>query len=264
MVFDRFFALRGTHLAAMVAFFALASFVPVLFLLLSIVGLLGATTESSALVGYLEEIFPARPVDDIVGVVEAVRRNAGTLSVVGAVGLAWSSVSLISALESAFNLVYDRPNRAFLHGKGVAVVFTLGALVVLFVGVFVGTFGYDLLRRYASGAIGNGVVALILTLLASGIASFLFLLAAYRQLTNAPVSWREALPGAVVGAVVLAATLQGLPLFVWLSGDLVALQTLGTTFLLLFWLYLMANVIVFGSVLNRVLAGLREDVRLDI
>jgi uncharacterized BrkB/YihY/UPF0761 family membrane protein len=34
----------------------------------------------------------------------------------------------------------------------------------------------------------------------------------------------------------------------------VALQALGTTFLLLVWLYVMANVIVFGAALNYVLA----------
>ena len=62
------------------------------------------------------------------------------------------------------------------------------------------------------------------------------------------------LPGAIVGAVVLVATLQALPLFVQLSSEVVALQALGTTFLLLVWLYVMANVIVFGAALNYVLA----------
>ena len=51
-----------------------------------------------------------------------------------------------------------------------------------------------------------------------------------------------------------AATLQGLPLFVFFTSEVVALQALGTTFLLLVWLYVMANVIVFGAALNYVLA----------
>jgi uncharacterized BrkB/YihY/UPF0761 family membrane protein len=62
------------------------------------------------------------------------------------------------------------------------------------------------------------------------------------------------LPGAILGAIVLAATLQGLPLFVFFTSEVVALQALGTTFLLLVWLYVMANVIVFGAALNYVLA----------
>ena len=62
------------------------------------------------------------------------------------------------------------------------------------------------------------------------------------------------LPGAILGAVVLVGTLQALPLFVSLTSEVVALQALGTTFLLLVWLYVMANVIVFGAALNYVLA----------
>ena len=62
------------------------------------------------------------------------------------------------------------------------------------------------------------------------------------------------LPGAILGAIVLVGTLQALPLFVFLTSEVVALQALGTTFLLLVWLYVMANVIVFGAALNYVLA----------
>jgi membrane protein len=251
--FDRFFGERGTHLAAMVAYFALASFVPIIFLALSILGFLDQADSSSALVAYLEDIFPNQSVESIVRVVDAVQRNATTLSVVGAVALLWSSLSLFSALESAFNIVYGRPNRPFLRGKGLAVAYMSLSLVVLFAGLTVGTFGYDLLRRYASGVVSNQWAALALTLLTSGAALFLFLLSAYYRLPNARLTRREVLPGALVGAIVLVATLQALPLFVTFTSEVVALQALGTTFLLLVWLYVMANVIVFGAALNYVL-----------
>ena len=67
--FDRFFGERGTHLAAMVAYFALASFVPLIFLALSILGFLDQADSSSALVTYLEDIFPNQSVESIVRVV---------------------------------------------------------------------------------------------------------------------------------------------------------------------------------------------------
>ena len=252
--FDRFFGERGTHLAAMVAYFALASFVPLIFLALSVLGLLDQADSSSALVSYLEDIFPDQSVESIVNVVEAVQRNATTLSVVGAVALLWSSLSLFSALESAFNIIYGRPNRPFLRGKVLAVVYMSASLVVLFAGLTAGTFGYDLLRRYATDVVGNRWVALALTLLVSGAALFAFLLSAYYRLPNARLTRREVLPGALVGAILLAGTLQALPLFVFFTDEVVALQALGTTFLLLIWLYVMANVIVFGAAFNYVLA----------
>ena len=252
--FDRFFAERGTHLAAMVAYFALASFVPLIFLALSVLGLLDQADASSSLVSYLEDIFPGQSVESIVKVVAEVQRNAATLSIVGGIALLWSSISLFSALESAFNIVYGRPNRPFLRGKLLAVAYMIAALIVLFAGLTVGTFGYDLLRRYATDVVSNQWVALALTVAISGLALFLFLLSAYHRLPNALLTWREVLPGAILGAVVLAATLQALPLFVFLTSEVVALQALGTTFLLLVWLYVMANVIVFGAALNYVLA----------
>ena len=252
--FAQFFNERGTHLAAMVAYFALMSFVPILFLLLSVLGFLDQADSSSALVSYLEDVFPERSVESIVDVVDAVQRNATTLSLVGAVGLLWSSLSLFSALESAFNIMYGRPNRPFLRGKALAIIYMTSALVVLFFGLTMGTFGYDLLNRYAGDVVSNRWVALVLTLLLSGAALFVFLISAYHKLPNARLSWREVLPGALLVSVSMAATIQLLPLFVFLTSEIVALQVLGTTFLLLVTLYVLAIMIVFGATLNYVLA----------
>ncbi len=258
--FGRFFAVRGTHLAAMVAYFALASFVPLVFLSLALLGLLGRVDESTALVAYLQDVFPGVSLDRIVSVVGSVQDNARTLGLVGGVALLWSSLSLFSALESAFNIVYDRPNRSFLRGKALASVSMVALLVVLFTGLGVGTFGTDLLRRYAPDVIANHWASLGLTAFFSMVALFLFLLAAYYRLTNASVTRREALPGAIVASFVVMITLQGLPLFVEISSGVLALQALGATFLLLLWLYVMANVIVFGSVLNWQLAHGRTGI----
>jgi membrane protein len=247
---SRFFVGRGTHLAAMVAYFALASFVPLIFLALAGLGLSGQLSASSALVGYLQHVFPGQSVDQIVSVVRTVQGNAKTLTIIGSIGLLWSSVSLFSSLESAFNIIYGRPNRSFLRGKAIAVLFMGAALLILFVGLIIGTFGYDLLRRYASAIFGNSGVAIALTVLLSAFALFLFLVSAYHRLTNARLTVRELIPGAIIGAVLLELTLQSLPLFVYVTGDVVTLQVLGTTFLLLVWLYLMANVIVFGAAYN--------------
>jgi membrane protein len=252
--FDRFFTERGTHLAAMVAYFALMSFVPLVFLALSILGFLDQADSSSALVTYLEDIFPEQSVESIVEVVEAVQRNAATLSVVGAVALLWSSLSLFSALESAFNILYGRPNRPFLRGKALATIYMSTALVVLFAGLTIGTLGYDFMRRYATDVVSNRWVALGLTMLISAAALFLFLVSAYHRLPNARLTYREVLPGAILVSVSIALTIQLLPLFVFFTSEIVALQALGTTFLLIVSLYVMAIMIVFGAALNYVLA----------
>ncbi len=252
--FARFFSVRGTHLAAMIAYFALASFVPLVFVALAVLSLVGAADESSLLVGYLEQVFPGTSVERIAEIVESVLESAAALGIVGAVALAWSTLSLFSALESVFNLVYGRPNRGFLRGKALATVAMGIALVGLFTALVVGTAGHDLLRRHAPDGFADRWVALALGAVLSGAALLTFLIAAYSRLTNARVTIRSALPGAALATVVLVPALQSLPVFVFATSGLVTLQALGATFLLLFWLYVMANVVVFGAVFNWQLA----------
>jgi uncharacterized BrkB/YihY/UPF0761 family membrane protein len=180
---------------------------------------------------------------------------------VGAVTLAWSSLSLFSVLESAFNIVYGRPNRSFLHGKALAIIYMASALIVLFAGLTVGTVGRALLERFAPGFVSNAAVAWTLSLLISTAAAFAFCATAYQRLTNVSLEWRDVVPGAAVAAIALQATFQTLPLFLSYTKEVVALQALGTSALLLVWLYVMANVIVFGAEVNWWLGrkGLRRD-----
>jgi len=258
----KFFADRGTHLAAMIAYFALLSFLPLTFIALSLLGFAGRPDESSYLVTELQKIFPSASIDQVVDAVDKVQRNAKTLGIVGAVTLLWSSLSLFSVLESAFNIVYGRPNRPFLRGKALAVVFMAAGLVVLFVGLTIGTVGHALLQRYAGGVASNAVVAYLLSLLISTLAVFLFLVTAYFRLTNERLRWGEVWPGAVLAAVSLQLTFQALPIFLGYTKQVAALQALGATAILLVWLYVMANVIVFGAEVNWWLARgrRREDV----
>ena len=58
-------------------------------------------------------------------------------------------------LESAFNIVYGRPNRSFLRGKFLATLFMAGSLIILFVALVLGSFGYDLMQRFAPDFIDN-------------------------------------------------------------------------------------------------------------
>ena len=246
----KFYADRGPHLAAMIAYFALLSFVPLLFLALALLGFFGRVDESSYLVTELKHALPESSVSSIVSVVRTIQRNATTLGVVGAVALLWTSLSLFSALESAFNIVYGRPNRRFLHGKVLALAFMLASLVALFAGLVAGSIGFDLLRDHAPSVIGNDIVAYVLSVAVSAIAVFLFLVSAYARLTNTRLTVREVLPGALVATVLLEATFQVLPAYLRLSNDLPALQAFGAPIILLVWLYVMANVIVLGAEVN--------------
>jgi YihY family inner membrane protein len=253
-IFGKFFADRGTHLAAMIAYFALLSFVPLLFLALALLGLAGRPGESSYLVEELQRAFPRSSVDSLVRVVDTIRRNAAALGIVGSVGLAWTSLSLFSVLESAFNIVYGLPNRSFVRGKARALLLLLAALVTLFVGLLAGSLGADLLERFAPGTLGHPVVAYLVSVLVSLLGVLVFLVSTYHFLTNTPLTLREVLPGAATATIALVTTFQMLPLYLRLSNHVVPLQAFGGPVVLLVWLYVMSNLIVFGAEVNWWLA----------
>jgi membrane protein len=259
----KFFADRGPHLAAMIAYFALLSFVPLLFLTVSLLGLAGRPDESSYLVTELKRAFPGSSISSIVHTVREIRRHATALGIIGGAALVWTSLSLFSVLESAFNIVYGQPNRSFLRGKLLAVGLMLLSLVTLFCGLLVGSVGFDLLQRYAGGIAGNSYVAYGLSVAVSLVAVFAFLVAVYYLLTNVEHTFFDVLPGAVVAAVVLEASFQALPVYVRFSSNVVALKAFGGPALLLVWLYVMANVIVFGAEVNWYVSARRRRPELE-
>ena len=108
-----------------------------------------------------------------------------------------------------------------------------------------------MLSGYAPGSIGNAVVASALLVLVSALALFVFLLSAYYLLTNV----RLTLPRGAAGrhprrrrcSRRRSRCCRSSCAF---SSEILALQALGATSLLLVWLYVMANVIVFGAEVN--------------
>jgi membrane protein len=248
-VLRKFFADRGTHLAAMIAYFALLSFVPLLFLSLALLGLVNQADEGSFFVRQLDKTFPSASLDSILHAVRAIQSNAAALGAVGGAFLLWSSLSFFSVLESAFNIVYGRPNRGFLHGKALATMMMVGSLVALFLSLVVGSIGQEILKRYL-GFEGDAISARVIAIAVSTLGLFVFLASAYYVLTNADVTLREVLPGAVTSAVIMEATFQALPVYVDISRHNPVLQTLSGPAILLVWLYLMANVIVLGAEYN--------------
>jgi membrane protein len=260
-VFTKFFADRGTHLAAMIAYFALLSFVPLLFLALALLGLAGRADESSFFVKELNKAFPTSSVESILHVVRSIQSNATTLGVIGGVFVGWTSISLFSVLESAFNIVYGKPNRSFLHGKLIAVLLLVGSLVTLFVGLLVGSVGYEVLKRFAGDFFVNDYVAYGASVVISTVSVFVFLFSVYYLLTNESLTFREVLPGTIVATIALEASFQVLPLYLRLSKNVIALQALGAPALLLVWLYVMSNVIVFGAEVNWWIARGRREAR---
>src|SRR5205085_6455758 len=172
---QKFFADRGTHLAAMIAYFALLSFVPLTFLALAALGLAHRADASDFLVEELQRAFPTSSLQSILNLVHQVQDNATALGIIGGIALLWTSLSLFSALESALNIVYGLPNRSFLKGKALAGAVMVGSITTLFISLVVGAIGVEALKAWVP-TVGAGAFAYGLSIAVSLLGVFAFLL----------------------------------------------------------------------------------------
>jgi membrane protein len=241
---------RGPHLAAMVAYYALLSLVPFLFLTVSLLGFAGRVSANSYLIRELAHILPGQSARDLLRTVHAIQRDAGTIGTLGFVGLVWGTLGFYSALESALNIVFGVQNRAFLHQKWITFALVAFSLLVLFTSLIVTTAATGWYHRHVPNLIDLKLVPFIATLAATSIGIFVVLMVVYRVLTNVDLHLRDVWPGALVSTVLFQALFSGLSLYLRFSDQLLALRAFGGLVLLLVWLYLMMNVIILGAEIN--------------
>jgi membrane protein len=249
-VMSKYLRDRGPHLAAMVAYYALLSLVPFLFLTASLLGFAGRVSPSSYLIRELAHILPGQSARDLLHTVRAIQRDAGTLGAIGVFGLVWGTLGFYSALESALNIVFGVQNRTFLHQKWVTFVLVTISLLVLFTSLTVTTAATGWYHRHAPHLVDLKLIPFIATLAASTVGIFLFLIAVYKYLTNVELRLADVWPGALVGTVLFQCLFSGLSLYLRFSDSLLTLRAFGGLVLLLVWLYLMANIIVLGAEIN--------------
>jgi membrane protein len=249
-VISKYLRDRGPHLAAMVAYYALLSLVPFLFLTASLLGFAGHVSPSSYLIRELAHILPGQSAHDLLHTVRAIQRDAGTLGAIGVFGLVWGTLGFYSALESALNIVFGVQNRTFLHQKWITFVLVTISLLVLFTSLMVTTAATGWYHRHAPHLVDLKLIPFIATLAATTVGIFLFLTAVYKYLTNVELHLADVWPGALVGTVLFQGLFSGLSLYLRFSDSLLTLRAFGGLVLLLVWLYLMANIIVLGAEIN--------------
>jgi membrane protein len=249
-VLSKYLRDRGPHLAAMVAYYALLSLVPFLFLTVSLLGFAGRVSPNSYLIRELAHILPGQSVRDLLRTVRAIQRDAGTIGTLGFVGLVWGTLGFYSALESALNIIFGVQNRAFLHQKWVTFVLVTFSLLVLFSSLIVTTAATGWYHRHVPNLIDLKLVPYVATLAATSAGIFLVLMVVYRVLTNVELTARDVWPGALVGTVLFQALFSALSLYLRFSDELLALRAFGGLVLLLVWLYLMMNILILGAEIN--------------
>ncbi|MGH9188487.1 MAG: YihY/virulence factor BrkB family protein [Acidimicrobiales bacterium] len=238
---ERYSELNGNYLATAVTLAGFLSLFPLLLVAIAVVGFFSdsATRLADEVVAQLGLTGSGGQV--IRNMIARAQESRRAASVVGFVGLLWSGLGLVAALQYAVNTSWQVTGRGLkdkLRGMG-----WLAGATVLFVG------------SLAIGAALNFVpfLAPVAILLGLGI-NFALWLWTFKVLGNSDVGWKALVSGAVLGAVGLEILkLVGsvyVPRAVQSASSLYG--PLGVVFAILAWLLFLGRLVVYSSVLNVV------------
>jgi YihY family inner membrane protein len=176
-------------------------------------------------------------------------QGSGIALVVGIVGTLWGGRGITESAQDAMNAIWniprkDRPNFWFRLARG------LGSLLLLAAATFAAT----ALARL--GTTSPGILGRIAPFAGSLLLNLLLLAVMFQALTGMWVSWRRLLPGAASGAVGWSA-LQALGVYVvnrQLERANLVYGVFAIVIVLLSWLYLSAQLLLYAAEINVVLA----------
>ena len=257
---------RALTLASLVAWGMLNTFLPLLLGILSLVGLLlGDSPAAAAVEATLLAVLPAAAGTLVHDSLAAIKQAAGVAGLVSLGLLLFNGSNFFVTLESVFDLAYHVPERDLIRQRLVsfAALFVLTGLVLLATGMAVagGVFGQAVAAALPRlGAVVDAGLATAVSV-AALVATFILM---YWKLPNARVSFRQALPGALVGSALFLAVLRLFPLYVAFFGQGFSVYAaFGTVLLFMFWLYIVGVVLVGGAVLNAFLQDPERSVALS-
>ncbi len=237
---ERFSEVHGGYLAAAITLASFLSIFPLLLLAVAVVGYLSVGADIPAQVigrlGLTGEA--ARAVTSAIATAQASRK--GALGI-GAVGLLWSGLSMVAAIQYAFDNVWQVKGRG-MKDKLAGLLWLAGAAVIMSL-------------SFALTAVLTRAPWLApLSILLGLAANFAMWLWTLKALLNVVVPWRALVPGAVLGAV----GLEVLKLIGGIYVPRLMTQTsglygsIGVVFAILAWLFFFGRLAVLVAVLSVV------------
>jgi membrane protein len=253
---------RPTQFAAALAYYAIFSFVPVIYIAFTITELLierlSVTEQFYAQVANLlgPEIAQALQ-EAVAGLAERTAGGTTLTTVIGFVALAFTASLTFFQLQHTLNTVWQVPpagrgqTRAYMLNRllalgmilGVALLFIVAAVANLLVSLVNARIAWGGFVSTANFFGMAGLAALSLALI-------------YKVLPNAQVAWRHVWVGAGVAALLLTGGLSLIKLFLSAGRFSTALQAAGAAAVFLTGFYYLGQIFVLGAVIIRVVASM--------
>ncbi len=247
---------NGNQQAGAITYFAFLSFFPILALAFFAVGQVSSVfpdardSLQSAIATVLPGLVGAGPnslsLDDF-------ERNATTFGLIGLVGVIYSGLGWLSAMRKSLVEVFelsdqDAPNMVIGKLRDLASLVLLGVILLVSVSVssFVSSFAAELLDWMHLSTTLSWVVQALTLVVGLGSSTLLFW-ALFKILARPPLTNRELLSGALLGAVGFEALKRLSSVLLGSTENHVAFQMFGIALILLIWINYFSRLVVFSA-----------------
>ncbi|HLQ70670.1 MAG TPA: YihY/virulence factor BrkB family protein [Bacillota bacterium] len=244
-------------LSAQLAYFFLLSLFPFLLFLVTLIGYLpiGEQTVSN-IIGFIEVYAPS-DISEMINsnISQLVNNQNGGLLSLGIIGTIWSASNGIKAVMKAFNRAYEvDEDRSFLVARLIAIVLTIGMVIVIFIAFLLPIFGKMIgVYIFSFFGLSDKFIAVWGTLrwVISSAVFFIVLLVLYKLAPNKRIYFKHAVWGALFATVCWQLVSLAFSYYVSSMGNYSATYgSLGTVIVLMIWFYISGIIIISGGVLN--------------
>jgi membrane protein len=253
---------RPTQFAAALAYYAIFSFVPVIYIAITVanlfLGRLVRTEDVYAQVTNLlgEELASALQ-DAVISLGERTTSGTTLTSLIAFLVLAFTASLIFFQLQHVLNTLWQVPppkrgeTENYIRNRLLAFAMVLGVVLFMIVLVIVSA-AISVIDAFVNlnFPISVGSIVALGALVALAIALI------FKFLPNAWVAWRDVWPGAVVAAVLIMAGVQLLSWYLGSSRFTSALEAAGAVAIFLMAFYYMGQIFVIGALFVRVYAAM--------
>ncbi len=256
LLLSTFYDNDGGLMAAGLAYQALLAFLTGILLL---IGLIGFVIQDPAVKEQLLEqvvtlIPPLEPIAR--QALTGLAASAGAFSIIGLIGLAWSTAGFYGAIDRAFARIFGIRSKRSMVSRTIRGLVMVGLLVVLVGGAYVLSLVQQrVLAALPAGPEGDGarlLTNIIVPLLALA-AVPVFVAFLYHVVPNLLVPWRALLPPAILVGIAVGLLTQ---LFVFIApllvGVLAVFGAFAVVFAALAWLSLVFQALLIGAAWTRI------------